>query len=670
MRWEVAYSQIPNLRCDWVTAGTLAVEIILSFSAGWRKSNYSSADLMHASRALAEFIQTSVKNKNSDSSAFYYILSSLQCEEPQPQINSSTIRTRWLQAFTHITSHLSHSDYMPFVDSILEFPDWHTQDDSYYESYVEFLENLVSAHSHFISTILFRIVTLIRFPNKSQACCLDNLQLLCFDAGDPSPVKETSVARLQESLLSMIHLIPLSSSSVLLPLLQSNFPYPRDSLTAHAHYVSQLLWVSDAIPLLRGSLLKLIVERCVALDADVAATPAPDSSCGGLKTEENLELSGGQKNAFEQDLTMGDETDTVIGSDSELDFSTSTQTRIVQDPHKFHKLRILIASVMTHLQHVPSNEVPYRDLMHAWCRHLLPCLSSTRFTGFVYFWLCSRDPHFSDSFVRCLMFLLFGNQSQIEQPLDSFGDALCPTTACHTKFTTHQLLEHFPTTLSSIEKQNATHLHSRSSNTLGIVAASYRVGVASFLASLLARARFIGIRQCAQILKISVSWLHAYLDQKQSAVDRDVWFGVTEMVLHVFTLRWKEFLGLQRCSTLTHHPLQHSPESFFIGDDLLTQSLMAWSRVRGGLDRILSSPLQPLHHISRQTAESFERISRHVELVYCACWMPDKSDVVENNHRHTHRFPLDPHFRQLQLPVSLDAVYNDPIETMETLCCW
>lgn len=135
---------------------------------------------------------------------------------------------------------------------------WLGRDDDFVKVFTHFLAALVSAQGSYLSPVLAMMVGKFSDSRPSVWSVPDF----------PEVSRETMRDRLHGTLQYLLQMFP-SAVPVLENLLGSNFPFPDQSMRVHMAYVDNLLRIKKYVPLLRGEVLDLILNRVVKIDSQM-----------------------------------------------------------------------------------------------------------------------------------------------------------------------------------------------------------------------------------------------------------------------------------------------------------------------------------------------------------------------------------------------------------------
>lgn len=137
------------------------------------------------------------------------------------------------------------------VHEVLSMP-WLGRPDDFVTAYIDFLANLVTGQSIFLSNVLSMLVEKFRDFKSSQ-----------WRAGDfPEVTCDVMRQRLHRALDQVLQLFP-AARRVLLSLINKQFPFSDDSKAVHMAFVQNLLRLREYAPDMGAEIMELITDRLV-----------------------------------------------------------------------------------------------------------------------------------------------------------------------------------------------------------------------------------------------------------------------------------------------------------------------------------------------------------------------------------------------------------------------
>ncbi|TFK55617.1 RNA polymerase I-specific transcription initiation factor RRN3 [Heliocybe sulcata] len=572
------------------------------------------------------FINNALQQKaNGNSDAFDELLdqfnlkksTSGEAPSPAPQLRL------WILALSHVVSRLDRP-LAPLVEAIVNLP-WTTMDTAFVKSYTIFVGMLVSARPEYLSLVLGTITR--GFTHQSGLQALDSIQ----SEGSSQPLTRRVIYERQHYLLRhLLFLIP-TLASTLQPLLLSNFPHKRQSQVAQITYIRNLLQVMDYCPELADRILATIVDRALQIDVEIQVE---------LEELEELQDADGQEGVFELDPF-----DTVVGQEgsdeesdvdeeddgddfSDLSSDAGGQVDEVEEvpevPTDFHhvqdmvnKLDAILKLIFDHfnrsnavtplspvrlqsplassrpgtplLSPEPPSDPPrpatpetiergkarrrsqFHALLSIFDRSIIRTFKS-RYTQFLVFWYSSLDPEFSDLFQGMLV--------------------------------SKALLEDDQPVVT-------------------------RAAAASYIASFVSRAQFVDRESTRRVVSVLCNFLKSHLDimdavaaqtgtaipPAQSMGNHSVFYAICQAVFLVFCFRWRDLVEEQEEEDM---------------DELSVLSAATpgkkWMLELGVVQRVITSPLNPLKVCSANVVTQFARIAQATDFIYCYT-------IIESNKR-------------------------------------
>ncbi|KAJ2856423.1 DNA independent RNA polymerase I transcription factor [Coemansia erecta] len=381
---------------------------------------------------------------------------------------------------------------------------------------------------------------------------------------------------------------------------------------------TQVLFIQNALRCLdyatgiRRQVLHLVLNHTIQIDVEVQVELEDLESESEEEEEEegveegifefeedaddkkNSATNGSKPNDDESEAESGSDSDSGSGSGTDSEFGDSDDLGDVNYNAKkiVAKLDAVMSTLFTWLEKnfqidlaaggMPESAsqlfLAFLDLFNA---IVLPTFKS-RYTQFLLFFLCSRDPQYADIFLGTMM----GN----------VGDPL--------------------RTLSQENVSSVT-----------------KVAAASYLGSFVARAKFLTTKIVRSVVGVLVQWANAYLDwQEQMARDtasgqkqnvrplysqvlggssaslqftdferHAVFYAVSQAILYMFCFRWRDLVEASGGGPLVETEL----------DDL------HWCHEVEGMQRIVFSKLNPLRACAPAVAQQFASVASQTNFMFC-----------------------------------------------------
>ncbi|KAI0278642.1 RNA polymerase I-specific transcription initiation factor RRN3-domain-containing protein [Russula aff. rugulosa BPL654] len=426
---------------------------------------------------------------------------------PIPQLR------QWFHALMHVVSRLDRT-HMALIEAITRLP-WMTMDSSLVKTYTSFIEILVSARPEYVSIVLGRVAQGFTYQSGLQA----------LEAGLPesssAPLTRRIVYdRIHHLLRHLLALVP-TLPSTLQPLLVQNFPHKRQSHLSQITYIRNMLRITVYCPEIADNLLSTIIDRAIQMDVEIQVELEELEASGATQEQAELfdldpfDIVVGQEPPSDpaedddgseagiddfSDLSSeaGDlDDDDAPPKDEPVDLSRITEMAI----NSYNVWPPLISCI--HNSHVPAPKytfavepkndhelqlAQFHTLLVVFTRTIL-CTFKSRYTQFLLFWFASRDATFADLFLGELV--------------------------------AHALLE--PT-----ESEIA------------------RAAAASYVASFVSRAKFIGANEARDTVRVLSRFLEHDVDAYESS-DSDVappsvFYAVTQAIFLIFCFRWRDLV--------------------------------------------------------------------------------------------------------------------------------
>ncbi|KAK4049742.1 DNA independent RNA polymerase I transcription factor [Microbotryomycetes sp. JL221] len=523
-----------------------------------------------------------------------------------PQAPTSSQLRIWLEALTHVVSQLDEK-YVTLVDTILAVP-WATMDDVFVNAYLRFVGALVSARAEWLKSVLDKCARGFRYRSPYTAGS---------PAAMPSITRRILYGRLHSLLRTLLALIPTLSTS-LSPLLIQHFPSKREHKTAQICYINNLLAVTEYCPALTEDVLALIIERALNIDVEIQGEPEeweevedeilaenggkePDAvdikalvdrptaedGDSDLSDDENDDDDDDGENGLEDTLDSSDDEPEPIG-DEEAALKARQDQRMSEVAIRKildnrSRLDAILKVVFEHINTVynlrPSSAASsvmngsreatptpdqhssvvaverrttlFRSLLDIFDRVLLRTFR-TRNTQFLLFYLASLDDASSDHFIGVLL--------------------------------TRALYEHDAVAIT-------------------------RVAAAGYVASFIARAKFVDQAMTRKVVTHLCRFLESQMDElamysgkpgTAGGSELPVFYAVAQAVFYIFCFR--------------HHDLMDEPDE---DEQLVVDEGRRWMLGLETLKRAVSSPFNPLKVCAQPIVGQFAAIAQRTSFMYC-----------------------------------------------------
>lgn len=141
------------------------------------------------------------------------------------------------------------------VHEVLNIP-WLGRPDDFVDAYIDFLANLVTGQSIFLSNVLAMLVEKFRGFKPSQWLAGDFPEISC----------DIMRQRLHRALYSVLQLFP-AARRVLFSLISKEFPFSDESKAVHMAFVQNLLRLREYAPDMGAEVMELITDRLVKVSS-------------------------------------------------------------------------------------------------------------------------------------------------------------------------------------------------------------------------------------------------------------------------------------------------------------------------------------------------------------------------------------------------------------------
>ncbi|KAG1051798.1 hypothetical protein G6F46_009018 [Rhizopus delemar] len=355
--------------------------------------NVSKEKLNNLKLMMKTFIMGALREKEQGNSSRYNELVELLSKDPSSPEAPSTLKLyTWIVVLSQSVSQLDKS-CASLVESALLI-DWSFRNRGFVNAYIDFLENLVSAHAFYVVPVLNSLVQGFRYRNVLPE--------------NPKVTRTQAYDRYHEALQCIVRLIPTAVNSLFVSLVRY-MPHKRFNSAEQAAYVKNILLISEYAPVLRKQILGLVIDQMVQIDAQIQIELD--------EIEEDVEVEIYNMN-FDEDYDSehsdSEDEDDDIPDDESVD-STSSQVTpdksdtTAQIKYKIRKLDAMMNLSFQYFQKCAQSasadvlhEIFYA-LVDIFDRAVLKTLKS-RYTQFLLFYFCSLNVHeYSDYFLEHLL---------------------------------------------------------------------------------------------------------------------------------------------------------------------------------------------------------------------------------------------------------------------------
>lgn len=299
--------------------------------------------------------------------------------------------------------------------------------------------------------------------------------------------------RIHYALQFILDLVPTAAFSTLFPTLVAEFPHKSEKKQAHKNYMRNLLRVLEYAPALRNKVLAMLTDRVIKVDVEIQIDLDELEEDEGEHLE--AELTGKMLESIKDTAGAEDEnSDSDGGEEYDEDSDSDAVHNIKETVDKLDNMLEILFEHYSKSFPTKSTEDPsmhsidtFELLLRSFDTTVLPTYRS-RYTQFLLFWASQKSPRFSDQF--CV--------SILEKALDN----------------------------------------SRPQGT--------RQAAAAYIASFVARAKFMPQKDVRAVVRLICRWLGAFVDERSlecRGPDVSRWGGfysVCQAVMYIFCFRWRD----------------------------------------------------------------------------------------------------------------------------------
>ncbi|KUI66660.1 RNA polymerase I-specific transcription initiation factor rrn3 [Cytospora mali] len=286
------------------------------------------------------------------------------------------------------------------VHEILSIP-WLGRPDDFVGAYIDFLANLVTGQSIYLSSVLAMLVEKFRLFRPSQ-----------WKAED-FPVVDCDVMRrrLHRALGHVLQLFP-AARRVLLSLINKEFPFSDESNPIHTAFVQNLLRLREYASDMGPEIMELITDRLVKIDVQIQVDldEADDDVAAGVIQQLR---SSSADDADNDDIS---DVESVASDDS--DDRHELTGRILKAAQHIQKMDSIMNSLFELYEPIfadPDSDSAgdiFENMLSEFVNIILPTYSS-RHTQFIIFHFSQLSENLMDRFAGVLLDIAFGNQNSM-----------------------------------------------------------------------------------------------------------------------------------------------------------------------------------------------------------------------------------------------------------------
>lgn len=458
------------------------------------------------------------------------------------------------------------------------------------------------------------------------------------------PTRRAIYSRIHTLLRSLLSLIPTLPTQ-LAPLVLRHFPHKREGIKEHVVYIRNVFELCDYAEELRPGVLECVLGRAVEIDVEiqieldeleeaeaemeeVGETIDVGKKQGDVEgdlfdrpiddeEEDDSDLENEEDGAWEEGIQSDDDLEEKkMAEDNKSEQKRTTQIRLLVDKldaimeTMFQQLETtdtrflrickgldLVDSVLTPARAISLRNDQFTDLLRIFTKTLLPTFKS-RHVQFVLFWFASLDVDFGDLFLGLLL-------SKAIYSAPSKGE---------NEFSTKE--EEVPMIM--------------------------RVASASYVASLVSRAKYINGADARTVMLNLCAFLEAHLDaygngwltndsHMQRMDDNTVvgphslFYAVCQACFYIFCFRWRELRLTNEEDEEEEEANSESELEEALGVQS-SRSISKWCEGMESIKRAIMSNLNPLANCSPVVAEQFAGVAQLTGFLYC--W-----SLIEKNSR-------------------------------------
>ncbi|KIJ69765.1 hypothetical protein HYDPIDRAFT_104386 [Hydnomerulius pinastri MD-312] len=540
------------------------------------------------------FINKALREKlNGQSKDFDDLVDQFNPKKAGESATSSSHLRLWILALSHVLSRLERR-HSVLVEAIVNLP-WTTMDTAFVKSYTVFIGMLLSARPEYLSLVLSKIAQGLTYQSGFQA----------LNAGGPqssaTPLTRGLIYdRLHLLLRHLLSLIP-TLPSTLQPLLVRNFPHKRQSPVTQVTYIRNLLRVTEYCSELADRILALIIDRALQIDVEIQVELE--------ELEEDDALENGDVFEFDPfDIVVGQENDEADSDNDDGDGDSDASSDLSSDdgsddegdgptlPPNAHHIHDMVNKLDSILKLVFDH---FNRLHSVTETTVLPSPSNPR-PNVLSSPVDSPRPSspISAEAGRAL------RAAQFHTLLAIFDRAIIRTfKSRYTQFLIFwysSLDPEFSDLFQGLLVEKAL---------LGQdVPAVTRAAAASYIASFVSRAQFVDREGARRVVSVLCTFLRGHLDAFDSIIQagqelpgmahHGVFYAITQAVFLIFCFRWRDL-----------------EEEFDDAEEY--QGRKKWMSELSVVQRVITSPLNPLKVCSSNVVMQFARIAQATDFAYC-----------------------------------------------------
>ena len=506
--------------------------------------------------------------------------------------SSVTQLQAWLSALTHVAPSLDRT-CVTLVESVTEFP-WLAMPEDIADAWVRLVCSIVSARSEWVSHVAS---LLFQNMNLRPAWCRGTHTFL---PGHRSAMSRRQLySRLHSLLQTLLRLIP-TLPATLQPLLIQHFPHKRESTMDQVLYIQNLLRITEYCEALTEPIWNVIIDHTLQIDVAIQ-----------VELDE-LEEQGVEPSSHTTDLSA------VLdqGADSDSESATVSPALAAQDA---------IEETLDTLEDL-SDEEGYDDSDGLLATEL------------------AQEPAWNEIAV------LAGKLDAIMKAVHDFLEQHIGMARSPAMLTRRYQL--YQTLLGTLLSKSLYAGPAAGTSESGESAIILRIAAASYVASYVARARYIDASTTRMVVVNLCTYMDACLESfaaqglhapPPGAREHAVFYAVTQAVFYIFCFRWRDL----RDGAVSDAPSfaldeDHAPSlaatypntgSFELSPQLMpvlhasslssvssTHSMTGergWAPGLAVVQRAITSPLNPLRYCNANVVQQFAYVAQYTDFLYC-----------------------------------------------------
>ncbi|KAF3764774.1 RNA polymerase I-specific transcription initiation factor RRN3 [Cryphonectria parasitica EP155] len=286
------------------------------------------------------------------------------------------------------------------VHEVLSIP-WLGRPDDFVTAYIDFLANLVTGQSIYLSNVLAMLVDKFRHSKSSQWAVSDYPEVSC----------HIMRQRLHCALGQVLQLFP-AARRVLLSQINKEFPFSDDSKPVHMAFVQNLLRLREYAPDMGPEIMELITDRLVKIDVQIQVDldEADDEVAAGV-------ISQLQSSRMD-DANEDDGSDAESVASDESDDGHELTEKILKAAQHIQKMDSIMDTLFRVYEPIfadPDSDRArdlFDNMLSEFVNIVLPTYSS-RHTQFLIFHFSQLSEDLTDRFAGVLLDIAFGNQNSM-----------------------------------------------------------------------------------------------------------------------------------------------------------------------------------------------------------------------------------------------------------------